>query len=180
MSGRADPRRAMHVQPDIVVVADVRLTSVDADPHAHLDALGPAMRHEGPLRAHRGGDRVARPREGDEEPVALGVDLTPAVLVEHRAQQPLMLGEHHRVIVAQPCQQPRRPLDVAEQKRDGATRKVRDTTQLSPQRVKSRPLHGLPPPPRGHPGPLRLFDDTGSLGRGSTRGSLLPQRTRRK
>ena len=51
----------------------------------------------------------------------------------------LMLGEHLGVAAAQPRQQPRRTLDVAEQERDGATRKLRHTRSYaqSPPPVKS-------------------------------------------
>ena len=139
VAGSADPRRAMHVQADVIILSDFRLAGVDAHPHAHVDALGPTLGRKRPLRAHRGGDRVARPREGDEERVALGVDLATVVLVERRAQQALMLGQHLGVAAAQPRQQPRRTLDVAEQKRDGAARKLRHTRSYaqSPPPVKS-------------------------------------------
>ena len=127
VAGRADPRGAMDVQADVVIVSDLGLAGVDADPHADVDTLGPALGRQRPLRAHRGGDRVARPREGDEERIALGVDLAPVVLGERRPQQALVLGEHLGVAAAQPRQQPRRAFDVAEQERDGAGRKLRDT-----------------------------------------------------
>ena len=138
VSGRADPRRTVHVQSDVIILSDLRLAGVDAHPHAHVDALGPTLRGQRALRAHRGGDRVARPHEGDEERVALGVDLVTVVLVERRPQQALMLGQHLGVAATQPRQQPRRTLDVAEQKRHGATRKLRHTRSYaqSPRRVK--------------------------------------------
>jgi hypothetical protein len=77
---------------------------------------------------HRGGDRVARPGEGDEERIAFGADLATAVLSERRAQQAPMVVEHVGVAVAQPPQQTRRTLDVGEQERDGAARKLRHDT----------------------------------------------------
>jgi hypothetical protein len=67
MAGRADPRRAVHVQADVIVVADLGLAGVDPHPHAHVDVLGPALGGERALGADRGGDRVARADEGDEE-----------------------------------------------------------------------------------------------------------------
>jgi hypothetical protein len=139
VSGSADPRRAVHVQTDVVVQADLRLAGVDAHPHAHLDALGPALGRQRPLRAHRSGDRVARPREGDEEAIPLGVDLATVVLVERRPQQAVMLAKHLGVAAAQSRQQQRRTLDVAEQERDGPARKLRHTRSYaqSPPPVKS-------------------------------------------
>jgi hypothetical protein len=80
VSGGADPRRAVDVQTDVVVVSDLRLARVDADAHADVDTLRPVLGRERPLRAHRGGDGVARPRERDEERVTLGVDLATVVL----------------------------------------------------------------------------------------------------
>ena len=41
VAGRADPRRAVHVQADVVVHRDVRLAGVDTHAHAHVHALGP-------------------------------------------------------------------------------------------------------------------------------------------
>jgi hypothetical protein len=150
VAGRADPRGAVDVQPDVVILSDLGLAGVDADPHADVDTRGPTLGSERPLRAHRGGDRVARPRERDEERVTLGVDLATVVLVERRPQQALMLGEHLGVAVRQPRQQPRRTLDVTEEKRDGATRKLRDTRSYaqSPPPVKSCRVDG--PPTRLH------------------------------
>jgi hypothetical protein len=100
---------------------------MDADPHADVDTLRPALGGQRPLRAHRRGDRVARPREGDEERVTLGVDLAAVVLGERRPQQAMMVAQHLGVAVRQPRQQPCRTLDVAEEEGDGAIRKLRDT-----------------------------------------------------
>jgi hypothetical protein len=105
---------------------------VDADPHAHIDALQPPPRRERPLRADRRGDRVARAGEGDEERVVLGVDLAAVVLDERRAQQALILANDIGPAVAQPRQQPRRALDVAEQERHGPARKLRHKPQPRP------------------------------------------------
>jgi hypothetical protein len=114
MSGSADPCRAVHVQPDVIIQPDFGLAGVDPDAHTHFDALGPTVGRKRPLRAHRSRDRIARPHKGDEERVTLGVHLAAVVLVERRAQQPLMLGKHLGVAAAKPRQQPRRTLDVAE------------------------------------------------------------------
>jgi hypothetical protein len=102
VSGSADPRCAVYVQTDVIILSDFRFAGVDAHPHAHVDALGPTLGCERPLRAHRGGYRVARPREGDEEAIPLSVDLAAVVLVERRPQQALMLAKHLGVAAAQP------------------------------------------------------------------------------
>ena len=144
--GRADPRRAVHVQAHVIVLPDLSLAGVDTHPHAHLDALGPRLGGERPLRAHHRGDRVARPREGDEERVTLRVDLAAVVLVERRPQQPLMLAEHLGVAAAQARQQPRRSLDVGEQKGDGATRKLLDTSSYAQSRPHVKSCHATDAP----------------------------------
>jgi hypothetical protein len=81
----------MDVEPDVIIQPDLGLTGMDAHAHAHVDVRRPALRGERLLRGHRGGDRVARPREGDEERVAIGVDHAAVVLVERSAQHTLML-----------------------------------------------------------------------------------------
>src|SRR5215218_3462392 len=168
MSSGADPRRAMHIQTDVVIQPDLRLAGVDTHAHAHLDALGPTPGRERPLRAHRGGDRVARPREGDKERITLGVDLATVVLIERHAQQALMLAKHLGVAAAQPRQQPRRTLDVAEQERDGPARKLRHNAQLRPITAACQgwPPVGSPSLARVsvgaslHPGTTTELDDT--------------------
>jgi hypothetical protein len=91
--GRADPRRAMHIQTDVIIQPDFRLTGVNTHAHPHIDALGPTPVRKRPLARDRRSNRVARPREGHEERVTLGVDLATMVLVERRTQRTLMLGK---------------------------------------------------------------------------------------
>ena len=43
VAGRADPRGAVDVQTDVVVVSDLGLAGVDADPDADVDTLGPTL-----------------------------------------------------------------------------------------------------------------------------------------
>ena len=50
------------------------------------------------LRVDRCGDRILRRLEGDEERVALVVDLAAAVRRERRTQDPVMLGQELRVL----------------------------------------------------------------------------------
>ena len=50
VSGRADPRRAVHVQPDVSIRPELGLAGVDAHAHAHFGALGPSVGGENPLR----------------------------------------------------------------------------------------------------------------------------------
>jgi hypothetical protein len=100
--------------------------------HAHVHAIGPGLRGKRALPRERGGNRVGRPRESDEEGVTLGVDLVTVVRVERRTKHALMLGEYVGVATAQPRQQSRRTLDVGEQKGDGPARKLRHNAQVRP------------------------------------------------
>ena len=108
MAGRADAGAAMDVDADVTLGSDGGLAGVDA--HAHLHgACG-----ERPLRGVRRGHRVARPRKCDEERVALGVNLDPAVLGHGAAQGAAVGGEDLGIALTQVVNEPRRSLDVGE------------------------------------------------------------------
>ena len=66
VAGGADPCCAVHVQADVVIMRDRGLAGVDAHADPHIHALEPGPRSERPLVRDRGGNRVACPREGDE------------------------------------------------------------------------------------------------------------------
>ena len=120
--GRADPRRADDVQADVALLADGRLAGVQAHPHAHVDAAGPIVGGEGSLTVDGGARRRLARAGTSRRSVALRVDLVPAGGLEDLPQQPPMVGHDLPVVVAQLLQQPRRALDVREQKSDGAAR----------------------------------------------------------
>ena len=111
---RRDPSRAVDVEPGVALLGHDRLAGVDAHPHPDR-TLGERL-----LPFACGRERVARPPEGDEEGVALRVDLDPAVRLESRPQRAAVLGQRIRVGIAQLVQQLGRPLDVGEEKGDGA------------------------------------------------------------
>ena len=86
---------------------------MEAHPHAHRTGGEPVTGRA------RGVCRSCSGREGDEERVALRVDLGAAVLRGRFANDPPVLGE--RVGVprgAELVQQPRRAFDVGEEERD--------------------------------------------------------------
>ena len=70
------------------------------------------------LRRLRACDGVRGACEGDEEGVALRVDLDAAVSRERLAERAPVLGEHVGVPLAELVQEPRRALDVGEEKGD--------------------------------------------------------------
>ena len=93
--GGGDPRRPVHVEPDVALVGPERLARVQAHPHAHRAVRKRALRVGG------GRHGVGRAREGDEERVALRVDLDPVVPPPGVPQRTAVLGEHVRVPVAE-------------------------------------------------------------------------------
>jgi len=123
---RGDPRRAVDVDPDVALLGDERLPRVDAHANADrpLDECG--------LRLTGRYERVSRPREGDEEGVALSVDLDAAAPLERLAQRPSVIGERIRVGVAQLVEQLRRALDVGEEEGDGARRELTHPPIIAP------------------------------------------------
>jgi len=106
--------------PYVSLAADEWLAGVDPHPYTNGDTVGPGLRSERALRRHGGGDRVTRAREGDEERVALRVDLVAVELFNRRAEQPVVRRQNLVVPVAELLQQPRRPFDVTEEEGDGA------------------------------------------------------------
>src|SRR5581483_1385922 len=110
-----DARGAHHVEPEIPLVADLRLAGVQPHAHAHRAAARPLMVAQRPLRIDRRRDRVARTREREEERVPLRVDLRTAVRAERLAHDPPVVGGHAPVLdVAERLQQLGRPFDVGE------------------------------------------------------------------
>ena len=107
--GGRDPRRPMHVEPDIAFVDQERLPRMQPHPHAH-----PAAR-KGCLRICSRRHSVRRAREDDEERVPLRVDLDSVVAAPGFSQDAVVLGQHVGVLVTDLLQQPGRALDVGEE-----------------------------------------------------------------
>ena len=80
--GGAKPGRADDVEPQVALLAERRLARVQAHPHADRGVLGPRVLCVRALRLDGRRDRVASAGEGEEERVALGVDLGPVVAGE--------------------------------------------------------------------------------------------------
>ena len=86
-------------------------------------------------------DRILAALKGDEERVALGVDLPTVVCRERSSQDALMLGEHVAVAAAQLLQQLGRAFDVGEEKRDGSAGQLAHVADSLPHpRVTARAL----------------------------------------
>jgi hypothetical protein len=72
-----------------------------------------------------GSQRIGRPFVGDEEGVALCVDLNPAVTIEHASQDRPMLGERITIAIAKLAQQLGRRHDVRKHQGHRAVRQIR-------------------------------------------------------
>ena len=115
----ADPCGLVHGEADVPVAVHGGLAGVHADADADGAVLGPAVRGHRPLRRRGSGDRRRRAPEDEEEGVALPVDLRPVMGAEGLAQQRVVLREQGAVaLAAQLLQEPRRALDVREEKGD--------------------------------------------------------------
>ena len=131
---RSDPGGAVDVHPDVPLVGLDRLSRVE--PHADADRS--ARERLSPVLGRR--DCVRRSREGDEERVALGIHLRAVVPREGVPQGAAVLGEEIGVVRPVLLQEPRRALDVGEEKRDGAGGKLgpghdRDQGSLDPAQM---------------------------------------------
>jgi hypothetical protein len=102
-----------------------RLAGVEAHPHLDLDTVRPRVREECELALDCSQERIrARARERDEEGVALRIDLVAAVSGERLPEQALVVAHDGSVAIPQLLHEPRRPLDVREDERDGACRRL--------------------------------------------------------
>src|SRR5215210_4512976 len=116
----ADPGRPDDVHADVAFLADGRLAGVQAHAYLHVDAFGPLVRRQGALSVDCSANGFLGPRERVEEGVALSVDLLSAGSLELLAQDPAVIPMDVAVAVAESFEQPRRALDVREEKGDGA------------------------------------------------------------
>ena len=118
MAGVADAGRAVDGQPDVLIADERRLARVNADARPQLDVVRPVVLGQRALRRHGRVHGLSRPAEGDEERVAVGVELTPRGLGPRCAHQLLVPAHDGPVALAKLAQERGRALDVREEKRD--------------------------------------------------------------
>ena len=80
MGGIGDPRRAVHVDADVVVPAPDSFPGVEAHPNRRDGPRRPVVGGQGALGGDRGIDRSPRGGEHDEEGVPMGIHLDPTAL----------------------------------------------------------------------------------------------------
>ncbi len=101
MTGRADPGRAMHVEPDVAFGGVPRFSGVDAHPVEHRGPVRPWVRSECELGIDRRLDGLTRAREDEIESIAGRTALECVMARECVADQPIVVGQHLRVPVAE-------------------------------------------------------------------------------
>lgn len=118
----ADAVGPVHAHADVSLGPEVGLGGVKT--HADLGSRSgrPGVRCERALHRDCGEDGILDAPEGDEERIALGIDLPSLVLGECRPQQLSVLAKHVGVPLAQCPDELRRSLHVSEEERDGAAR----------------------------------------------------------
>ena len=114
--------RAMNGHADIAGLGNVGLTGMQTHANADRDVVGPAMLGESALSGHCCCDGIARTAEGDEEGVALRVDLYAAMFGERPTKQVAVRGEHSAVALSQTLYEIRRAVDVGKEEGDGSAR----------------------------------------------------------
>ena len=122
-----DPRGAMDVRARRSPLA---VTSGSRCGSPIRTRIGPAASAPAPRRGSHDGVRGVG--EGDEERVALGVDLDAAVRAERLAQHRDARPARSAYAPPELVQQPRRALDVGEQERDGAARQLAHEAEATP------------------------------------------------
>jgi hypothetical protein len=118
VTGPADPRSPVDVEPEIPALRRCRLAGMDPHPHAHGRRARPSLRGERSLGSDRSLDGVAGARERDEELVAAAVDLATAGARDRVADDLPMLRHHGRIRVTELLNQAGGVFDVGEEERD--------------------------------------------------------------
>ena len=107
--GRRDPGPTVDIDSNVALVSHDRLTCVQAHPHADRPLVQRLLGV--PCRCQR----ILRTCEGDEERVALGIDLDATVAAKRLPQKAPVFSERLRVAVAELVQKLRRSFDVREE-----------------------------------------------------------------
>jgi hypothetical protein len=118
--GRANPRSAVHREPNVSLVGELDRPRVDPHADAKLRGPGPALGAKCLLRRHRRQHRVAWPGEGGEERVSLRVDYAALVIDECIPLEITLPRLDCRILLPELAAESCGTLDVAEEEGQGA------------------------------------------------------------
>src|SRR6266851_9570283 len=122
--GAHDAGGVMDIQAHIAFGGEFRLARVQAHADTYRHTCWPDVAGESPLGGHSRREGIGGTSKGDEEGIALRVDLVPVILVERRAQQVPRLHQQAGVAVAHLLEEVRGSLDIAEEQRDRSRREL--------------------------------------------------------
>src|SRR5258708_31510456 len=122
--GAHDAGSTMHIQANIALGGELRLTSVQPYTYTHCCTLRPGMAGKSALSIGCCGDSISSAGEDDEEGVTLGVDLLPEIHAERHTQELAALREQVWVGNTQLLEQVCGSLDIREEQCDCSGRQV--------------------------------------------------------
>src|SRR5258708_32746483 len=122
--GAHDAGSTMHIQANIALGGELRLTSVQPYTYTHCCTLRPGMAGKSALSIGCCGDSISSAGEDDEECVTLGVDLLPEIHAERHTQELAALRQQVCVGITQLLEQVCGSLDIREEQCDCSGRQV--------------------------------------------------------
>jgi hypothetical protein len=120
MPGGGDAGGAVHIHAHIPGGTEVRHPGMQPHAHANRDVLWPSLPGKCRLSGCDCPDGVVSTREGEEEGIALGVDLAAATLCHSCAQQLALGSQHFGVLLTQRLQKASGSFDIGKEEGDRA------------------------------------------------------------
>src|SRR4029453_1394924 len=112
VGGRTDAGGRVHVHADVLTGDQAWLTCMETHSDPYRNPVRPCIRSKPLLALDRSLHCIPSPREGEEDPVAFGIDLPTASFLERSPQQPPVHHERVTVMVTGPLKQAGRPPNV--------------------------------------------------------------------
>src|ERR1700730_18472100 len=168
MAGARDAGGPMDVQAKVLIANERRFAGVQTDPDPHLPVVRPGVLCQHLLDGGGAGARFQCALEDDEERIALGAELVATVGGERLALDRVVGEQDVGVALAELLNQPGRPLDVAEEERDGPGRQCAHAGEAAPLNTGSSALRSS----SWYSRPLKSSSGSGASGCSVTAPSL--------
>ena len=159
MSHSADPRRSNHAKADVALTPNCRFSGVETHADRQPLPVRPLVGIKCTLNRDSRLHGIPRPREGEEEGVALCVNFAPAAGTCLCSQDLTVISEDFGVPLAEGPEQASRAFDVREEERHRSGRQAAHGPHLSIDQPNStsgsltRTSHVQRPQPRGEAKP---------------------------